>query len=60
MGYDGYSEGVLKSLWECFNDTCRPLGHKLVLFTMLTVEDPHAYLWNWFQEENFELYNGML
>ena len=60
VGYDGYSEGVVEPLWECFNDTSRPFGHELVLFTMLTVEDPCAYPWNRFRGENFELYDGML
>lgn len=60
VGYDAYSEGVVDPLWECFNDTSRPFGHELVLYTMLTVDSPLEYPWNRFRRENMKLYNGML
>ena len=60
VGYDAYSEGVVDPLWECFNDTSRPFGHELVLYTMLTVDSRLEYQWNRFRRENMKLYEGML
>jgi hypothetical protein len=59
VGYDGYREGVEQSLWDHFNDTSRPFGHELVLYTLLTVPNPDEYPWRRFQTENSELYAGM-
>ena len=54
VGYDGYH--VDKSLWECYNDVSRPFGHELVLYTLLTIENPEDYPWNRFYRENEEIY----
>jgi hypothetical protein len=58
VGYDGYH--VDKSLWECYNDVRRPFGHELVLYTLLTVENPENYPWNQFYRENKELYSNVI
>ena len=51
----------MQLLWDCINNIPRPFGHELMLFTLLTVADPCAYMWNMFQEETFDLYDdGML
>jgi hypothetical protein len=54
VGYDGYP--VTKSLWEHYNDTERPFGHELVLYSLLAVENPVDYPWNRFYRENHALY----
>ena len=60
VGYDGYKNGVEKSLWEHYNDTSRPFGHELVLYTLLTVEKREDYPWNRFYRENAEIYEGVI
>ena len=54
VGYDGYK--VDKSLVECYNDTSKPYGHELVLYTLLTVENTNDYPWNIMYENNKNLY----
>ena len=58
VGYDGYS--VDTDLWVCFNDTSRPFGHELVLYTMLVEEDRDKYPWNRFYRENRYLYENVI
>jgi len=50
VGYDGYP--VTKTLWEHYNDTGKPFGHEMVLYTLLAVENPADYPWNRFFEKN--------
>lgn len=57
VGYDGYQ--VTKPLDEHYSDPSRPFGHELVLYTLLTVEDPSEYPWNKFYQQNSELYLGV-
>jgi len=45
VGYDGHEIGD-KSLYEHYIDLARPFGHELVLYTLLTVDDPELYPWN--------------
>ena len=58
VGYDGYH--VDTSLWECYNDVNRPFGHELVLYTLLTIENPEDYPWNRFYREYEELYRNVI
>lgn len=44
VGYDGYA--VDRSLDDHYNDATRPFGHELVLYTLLTVENPEDYPWS--------------
>lgn len=57
VGYDGYN--VTKSLKSHYHDTSRPFGHELVLYTLLTVDDPKDYPWNIEYVENVEKYEGV-
>ncbi len=57
-GFDGYS--VNSSLQEHFMDTTRPFGHELVLYTLLTEENPANFPWNVFYEENRGIYEGVI
>lgn len=64
LGYDGYNfpchdEDVVEGLWRCYNDTQRPFGHEMVLFTLLTGLDESDYPWNRYYQENKELYEDM-
>lgn len=43
-GYDGYE--VTEDIDVHYNDPHKPFGHELVLYTLLTVEDPADYPWN--------------
>lgn len=54
VGYDGYA--VTKTLWEHYIDPERPFGHELVLYSLLTIENPEDYPWNRFYRENRALY----
>ena len=58
VGYDGYS--VDKDLWICFNDTGKPFGHELVLYTMLVEDNRDKYPWNRFYRENSYLYENVI
>ena len=53
VGYDGYN--VNKDLWIHYNDTKKPFGHELVLYTMLIEPDKEKYPW-----EHKELYQGVI
>lgn len=57
VGYDGYP--VTRSLWEHYNDTSRPFGHELVLFSLLLLENPAEYPWNRFYALNRALYEDV-
>jgi len=57
IGYDGYP--VNDSPMNHYLDTTRPFGHELVLYVMLTEEDPSKYPWNVFKTQHPELYRGM-
>jgi hypothetical protein len=57
-GYDGYS--VTTDLWICYNDTSRPFGHELVLYSMLVLDDRKDYPWNRFYRENSEIYKDVI
>ncbi len=43
MGYDGYA--VTRSVDEHFADASRPFGHELVIYCLLTIDDPAHYPW---------------
>lgn len=62
VGYDGYPIQIPKNsslqeiLWNCYNDTTRPFGHELVLYTMLMLEND--FPWERYRREHPELYLG--
>ena len=45
---------------EHYTSTDRPFGHEMVLYSMLTVEDPKEYPWNQYYLKHKELYPGHL
>ena len=53
-GYDGYH--VTKSLVEHYTSTERSFGHEMVLYTMLTVQEPKDYPWNLYYTEHRDRY----
>ena len=60
IGYDGFPVEEDEALWKHYNDTTRPFGHELVLYTLLTIEDPNEYPWNRYYRENNDLYEGVI
>ncbi len=50
-GYDAYP--VTKSLEEHYLDDSKPFGHEMVLYTMLTVNNPENYPWRKYKTEDF-------
>ena len=50
-GYDAYP--VTKPLMEHYLDESAPFGHELVLYTLLTANDPEEYPWRKFKTEEF-------
>ncbi len=57
-GYDGYN--VNKNLMEHYTDISRPFGHELVLYTMLTVNNPDNYPWNIYYKDNYTIYADVI
>jgi hypothetical protein len=53
QGYDGYN---VTNILGHYYDISRPFGHELVLYTLLTEDDPLQYPWNIFYEENKSIY----
>ena len=63
IGYDGYEvdEGdSTEILWQHYNDTTRPFGHELVLYTLLVIENPEDYPWNRYYREHPEYYTNVI
>jgi hypothetical protein len=58
IGFDGYP--ITRSLWEHYLDTGRPFGHELVLYCLLTIDDPKEYPWNMFYRKHPQLYDGFI
>jgi hypothetical protein len=55
-GYDARKvEPTEKAIWEAYLDPTYPFGHELVLFTMLVMDNPARWPWNWFRglKENY-------
>jgi hypothetical protein len=57
-GFDGYR--ITKSLMEHYMDTSRPFGHELVLYTMLTEDNPENYPWHIFYNTNKDIYADVI
>lgn len=57
VGYDGFTP---KNVQEHYLDEKRPFGHELVLYTLLTIDNPEEYPWNIFYKNNEELYRGVI
>lgn len=57
-GYDGYD--ITNNLMEHYLDISRPFGHELVLYTMLTIDNPDYYPWNIYYNENKEIYKNVI
>lgn len=55
FGYDGFD--VQKKLTEYYLDDSRPFGHELVLYSLLTIQEPTKYPWNIYADEHKGLYN---
>jgi hypothetical protein len=58
QGYDGYS--ITKDLMTHYNDTSKPFGHELVLYTLLVEDDTSKYPWNIFYEQHKTIYNNVI
>lgn len=50
-GYDAYP--VTESLEKHYLDDSRPFGHELVLYALLTVDDPENYPWRKYKTEEY-------
>lgn len=58
IGYDGYP--VTDDLYQHYLDTSRPFGHELVLYSLLTIQDPADYPWNRYYREHREIYKDVI
>jgi len=54
-GYDGYKP--TRDLYSHYVDTSKPFGHELVLYSMLTIDEPANYPWNIYYENNRYIYD---
>lgn len=59
VGYDGYCVDEL-DLMDCYLDTSKPFGHELVLYSMLTVDEPKKYPWNVYYQSHKNIYSGVI
>lgn len=65
IGYDGRpvemkeGEELKDTLWRYYNDTTKPFGHELVLYTLLTI-NKDDYPWNRYRREHGELYKDLV
>ena len=57
QGYDGYP--VDRPLLHHYMDESRPFGHELVLYSMLTIDEPEEFPWNVVYKSNKEKYYGI-
>ena len=58
VGYDGYKpEG---SYMDMYKDTSKPFGHEMVLYVLLTEDDPSKYPWNQYYNDNKKIYEGVI
>jgi hypothetical protein len=56
-GYDAYE--VTEDLYTHYCEAKRAFGHELVLYTLLTVEDPFHYPWHRYRREHPERYENI-
>jgi hypothetical protein len=56
-GYDAYP--VTMSLYEHYCDPTHPFGHELVLYTLLTIDDPLNYPWNIYKQNHLDVYENI-
>lgn len=59
VGYDGFDVENL-SLIEIYKDPKRIFGHELVLYSILTIDDPDQYPWNLYKSEFPHLYEKLI
>ena len=57
-GYDGCP--IIKPIYDHYTDLSHPFGHELVLYTMLTVDDPEEYPWNIYCKLHPDIYKNMV
>lgn len=55
IGYDGY-DVANKTMRACYEDTSRPFGHEVVLYSLLTGGDNGVQPWDAYYSENEHLY----
>jgi hypothetical protein len=66
VGYDAYpvdhkdKKSMVKDLWICYNDTSKPFGHELVLYTLLRIKKSANYPWNKYYKKNKEIYKNVI
>lgn len=53
-GYDGYEPG--NDIYQNYVDASRPFGHELVLYCLLTIDDPKNYPWNVYHRKYIDIY----
>lgn len=58
VGYDGYRP--TDDLFAHYLDPKRPFGHELVLYTMLSVPNPHDYPWNEYYRKYSDIYLNVI
>lgn len=57
-GYDAYQPDSTR-LYEHYCDSSKPFGHELVLYTLLSIQNPYDYPWNRFYREHSDLYDPL-
>lgn len=58
VGYDGYVPSL--DLNDMYNDTSKPFGHEMVLYTMLIEDDISKYPWNIYYQNNKNIYKNVI
>lgn len=58
VGFDGYE--VINDLYTHYCDEKKPFGHELVLYSLLTIDDPDNYPWNVYKKRHANLYEKMI
>lgn len=58
FGYDGHE--IEKTLNEYYEDESLPFGHEMVIYSILTIDDPEQYPWNIYKEKHADLYVDMI
>lgn len=58
FGFDGHE--IEKPLMEYYEDENLPFGHEIVIYCLLTINDPEEYPWNIYRKKHPELYVDMV
>jgi len=58
FGFDGYEP--IEDYMSMYLDTSKPFGHEIILYIMLTEDDPQMYPWTIYYKKNKKIYDGVI